>query len=121
MTGLMLERSPGVGAFAEMSAAVGTQPGLLCAPVFAHTFIVDEKESLVVNDRATDGAAELVQMERLLRPAIRLVCGRIEIVARVKRRVAEKIEGVTVKIVGTALGDDVDGRTGAAAVFSLKV
>ena len=71
-----------------------------------------EIEQLVLNDRAADAAAELIQAQRLLR--IRFL---VEPVASVKILIAAEVVGGAMNCVGAGLQAEVYDCAGLPAIF----
>ena len=82
---------------------------------FALAFVIREEKRLILDDRTAYGRAELIVLERRLRLVVE-----IEIIARIQNVVAEIIEEIAVKIVGSALGDDINHRPAISPEFRLE-
>ena len=83
---------------------------------FAHAFVIHEEKCFVVNDRATEGRAELIRVERILLDA-RVV----KEIPRIQCVVAEKLKEGTVVLIGAAFRHHVHNATRAAAILRFKV
>src|SRR5262245_47366622 len=81
----------------------------------AQAFVREEKESLVLDDRAANMTAELVAFE-----GRRLTRGKVEEVAGVERVVAQKLEHLAVEFAGAGASRDVDHRAGVLAVLGAE-
>ena len=79
-------------------------------------FVVEIEECLVFDDRPTQGGAVLIVVEGRFGLA-----GRIEIVARIQRVVAEIFTRGSVQGVGSALGHNVNDCARTSAVLRLEV
>src|ERR1035441_1033236 len=81
------------------SGRLGREPGA-CSAVIDGSVVIEVEERLVLQDRAADGAAEVVEVkDRNLFTGAELIRRGIE------RIVLEKLIGGTVKLVAAALGD----------------
>ncbi len=78
----------------------------------ATSFVRKKKESTVFLYRTTDSAAKLVLIP--LRP------GGIEVALRIQNRIAEVLEEVAMKVVGSGFCDYVHDRTRIPAVFGVE-
>src|ERR1700722_18777425 len=84
--------------------------------LFTHAFVVDEEEGFVALNWTTQRSPKLIIVKRILRRT-----DLVEKIAGVESVVAEKLEARSVKIIGAALGNDVDHAAGAAAIFGFKI
>src|SRR6202030_1626586 len=74
------------------------------------------EEWFMLNDRPADGASKLIVDKSRLR-----VADRVEVIARVPKRVARIFECRTVEVVGAGLRDDVDDTAAAASILRRKL
>src|SRR5208282_2812275 len=80
----------------------------------ARSFVVQKKESLVLDDRAAHRTTELILMERCLRTLVKEVTS-------IQSRVSSGVEHRPVELVAAGLGDDINDRTIIATVFRGEV
>ena len=96
--------------------------GEIRADALALSFISEEKEQLVFDDRAAERAAEIVVVETRLR--VRRAVGlqfRIEVIAGVEGGVAIVLVERTVKLIGARARDDVDDRAAISSVLGAEL
>ena len=77
------------------------------------SLVVDKKENLVFLYRATKCSAKLVLNVNAASWGI--------VVPGIQVSVAQKVEGVAVKTVGSGLGDDIDLAAAVVAIFGIEV
>ena len=77
------------------------------------SLVIREEEKLFLPDGATDGAPILI--------LVKDGAFRREVVSRIETGVAEELEDIAVKAVGTGLGHDVDDAAGETAILGIDV
>ena len=77
------------------------------------SLVIEEEEELVAANRAAEGAAELVLPEGAAR--------RREIIARIEIGIAQELEGVAVKFIGSGFGDNADLAAAVLAILRVEV
>src|SRR5581483_2771743 len=80
-----------------------------------HSLVVGKEEKFVLDNRAGEVAAELIQLEGLLGFAGLM----LEEVAGIQNLIAEKIECFAMELISPRLSDEINHRTKRAAVLSL--
>ena len=86
---------------------------MLCADTLPRALVIGEEEELVAKERSAKRSAKLVLV-------INAAGGR-EIIARIQIGVAQKVEHVAVKLVGSRLRNHVDEPAAVVAVLGVEV
>ena len=81
----------------------------------ADTFVIDEEEEFVFDERAAEGCAELVAVEG------GFAGGGLEVAGGVEVGIAEEFEDGAVELIGAGAHDGVDDAAADAAVFGAEV
>jgi hypothetical protein len=76
--------------------------------------VIAKKENLVPNDRSTQGASKLILV-------IGAAIAPIEIVGGIEICVAEEFKNISVNLIGTGLGDDIDLPAAIVTVLGIEV
>src|SRR5258708_5495583 len=76
------------------------------------SFIVGEKEGLVLDDRPADASPKLIPLKRCF-----VKCRVLKIIARVQSTVADKLIDAAVEIVGSGAGDSIYHTAGSFPIF----
>ena len=101
-----MSRTPREVADSHFVCGDGIDESALLAAAVA--FVIAEEEEFVLDDGAAEGGTELILTKNWLDWA--------EEIAGVGLVVAEEVVGAAVELIGTGLGDDVDGGTGVASL-----
>src|SRR5260370_19523473 len=78
-----------------------------------HSFIVCEKEGVLLEDWPADRAAKLIALEGRFRSSGRSV----EKISRIHRAIPNKLENTSVKIIRSRTSDGIDYSAGGSSVF----
>src|SRR6185503_2238561 len=102
----------------QTAAAVGQEPAVSVgvgharkprdAEPLTQSFVASEEEQLVLHDRATQRAAELIPLER------RWVVDFVEVALSLEGAVTQELERLTIDLVRSRFGDGADDAAGRA-------
>ena len=86
------------------------------ADPFSLSFIIQEKERLVLNDRTSQRSSKLIIVKRCL-----WLVRRIKEIARIQSIIAEIFECASVELIRSALGHDIHDCAAISAVLRFEI